>query len=100
MYKGEYGKGIYVNCDTDISLASTTDILITKPDGTEVTVQGTVGTTDVLADCNVTFNAYEYMYYVTVDGDIDQSGTYYFRSIVDISGVHYIGSIDSFEVFK
>lgn len=92
--KNEYGKTIYVNVGMDISTASETEILFTKPDGTTLSkliADGVdIGIVPVSADCSV-FAANEYIKYVTVDGDIDQSGSWNVRAIITIGSQKFVG---------
>ena len=98
MNIGEYGKRIYVNCGEDISTATGVSIELTKPDETVVELTSVIGSSPLSVDCDQTYSANEYIYYTTIDGDIDQEGTYYVRPIVLISGKKLIGKENSFKV--
>jgi hypothetical protein len=100
MNVGEYGKRIYVNCGEDISTATGVSIEMTKPDETVVELTAVIGASPVSADCGETFASNEHIYYTTINGDIDQEGTYYIRPIILINSKKLIGKQNSFEVGK
>jgi len=102
MFKNEFGKIIYVNVGIDLSTATAYSIKLTKPDGTEVTLTQADGvdlaTADGATPCGDILLANQYIFYTTITGDIDQTGTWKVRSIIDIDSKHLIGALDSFVV--
>lgn len=73
----------------DISGATTKQIIIDKPDGT-----------NLIRDANfVNTGTDGKLYYLTVVGDLDQSGTYKIQSYIVIPGFTGYSAITSFEVY-
>jgi hypothetical protein len=73
----------------DISSATTKQIIIHKPDGTHL-----------IRDVNfVTDGTDGKIYYLTVTGDLDQSGEYMTQSYVDFPGFKGYSAITSFTVY-
>ncbi len=66
---GDIGTTLIVNCGEDLSSATTMQLYIRKPDGTEVIKDATI------------YNS-TYLRYATVSGDLDQSGNYLLQSYV------------------
>ncbi len=69
VYKGDVGTVIYLDCGTDISGATTTKIMVKKPDSTYVEWTGTV-------DSNTKIK------YTIASNDLDQSGKYILQAYV------------------
>lgn len=68
-YVGDVGTILVVDTGSDITLATTTKILVRKPDGTETFWTGTLYNT-------------RYIKYTILANDFDMSGTYYLQSYV------------------
>lgn len=73
----------------DISTASVKQIIIDKPDGTNLARSASF----------VTDGTDGKLYYLTVAGDFDQAGTYKTQSFVTIPGFSGYSSITTFEVY-
>ena len=81
MYNvGEYGQSIYFNVGEDVSL-NTNELILCKPDGTELTKTALVGTTDFTTTTKGLFSANQYVFYQVVEGDLDVAGQWKFRVI-------------------
>jgi len=86
MYNiGEYGQNIYFNLSEDIS-ANTNQLILKKPDGTEVTKAASIGTTDFSSTTKGLFTGDQYIYYLVIDGDLDVSGHWEIRAVTTTSG--------------
>lgn len=104
MRDGEYGQNLFVNVGEDISSATEYGIELENPNGvvvTKLSADGvTIGVTPENADCNEIFAANEYLSYVIADGDINLSGDWFIRSVIDINGKHFIGPRQIMRVLK
>jgi len=90
--KGSIGLRIVVDCDTDISTATTMTIHYKKPGGTSGTFAGTLGTSDTTID-GVTYEANTYMYYITTSvDDLDEVSDWSFQGYVEMTGFSGFGS--------
>lgn len=86
MYSvGEYGQNIYFNVEEDIA-ANTNQILLKKPNGTEVYKTASVGTSNFNSTTKGLFKANQYMYYLVAQNDIDVSGHWEIRAITKTPG--------------
>jgi hypothetical protein len=88
IYVDDIGTLIRVNCASDITGATTTDIYVKKPDGTTVTWNGAIDT-----DPN-------YLKYTVVSGDFDQAGTYKAHAYVETAAGQWTGEIFRFNVYN
>ena len=86
-YKTSLAVAIQVTVDYNLTDATSTVFLVTKPDGTTVTWTPTVtnATTGVMS-------------YNTIAGDLDIIGTYVLQPKVEFSGKKYFGDPVTFEV--
>jgi len=98
---GEKGKTVQIGASFDMSSNTDLNILFTKPDQTQLTVNTAGGVTapaiqvtiDVLIDgvpTPKTFEANEYFEYDFVSGDLDQSGTWV------ANGIYIEGALKEF----
>ena len=85
FYIGDIGTEIIVDVCSDITTANVTDLMVEKPDGTQVTWSGAVFETTKIK-------------YVVASGDFDQVGIYTVQSRVVISGWSGYGDTVSFKV--
>lgn len=94
MNVGEYGIALQFGTGFDMSSQTSLHIQFTKPNGTVLTVVGTLGTI-----LSAPFSANQYVKYTFVNGDIDQAGSYQVRAIYD-DGLpsHLISDIGTFVV--
>lgn len=78
---------IKLETNTDISAASTKEILYKKPDGTtgKFTAQSEIGTDGVTESR---------LFYQVTDGDIDQDGIWSFQPYVIIGSLKGYGDVD------
>lgn len=82
MNVNEYGIAVLFSTGYDMSSFTTVSITFTKPDGTLLTVTNpavSVPNVDVTTTQGV-FAAHKYLSYTTVNGDIDQAGTWTARA--------------------
>ncbi len=78
--KNESGDSIYFNVGENIA-ANTNQLLLKKPDGTELIKTATVGTTNFTSTTKGLFNANEYVFYTVQIGDIDVAGQWQVRVV-------------------
>jgi|GEM_PF-2356293 len=74
VFVGDEGFILALDTGTDVTTASTTQIIITKPDGTASTKTAGINST-------------KYLTYTIATGDLDQEGTYAFNAYVVIDGL-------------
>jgi len=84
-YVGDIGTAIIVDTCADISAATTTDLIVEKPDGTIETWHGAV------------FEVTKVRYLVQA-GDFDQAGEYSVQVYLEINGWRGRGSTTAFRV--
>jgi hypothetical protein len=85
-YVGDIGTVVIVNCGSSIVGASTKQLKVKKPDGTEVTWEAEIYESN-------------YLRYVIVDGDFDQEGVYYLQGKVVLTGWSGSGETVDFRVY-
>lgn len=101
---GEYGKKFRVNTDFDLSGNSELTLIFTRPDLTtfnKTSADGVVapGVPVTDPDTGETFEANEYMEYLTASGDIDQTGQWTVQAQYDdITPKRFIGDVATFTV--
>lgn len=78
---GEYGIAYDLLLNYDLSPATSLQIVIDRPDGTQITGAPTVGLVDLVTEDQGTFPAKQYCTYVFKDGDLNQVGDYIARVI-------------------
>lgn len=87
LYVGDEGTVFEVDVGTDISAASTTNLKVKKPDGSEVTWTGAAnGSTNTQID------------YTIVADDLDQAGRYKLQSYVVTASWDGLGETAEFVV--
>lgn len=85
IYVGDIGTEIFADVGIAIDGAPTTDIVVRKPDGAEVTWTGEVSDGDLGGDN-------QYVKYTTILDDLDQSGVYLCQAhVVTASGWDGLG---------
>jgi len=85
VYKDSVGIPIYVETETTITGATTTDLYIKTPTQ-RLTWSGAVsGTTQIL--------------YTTSSGNLNEATKYYVQPKVILSGKTYFGATDSFQIY-
>jgi hypothetical protein len=84
-YVGDEGTEIIVDTCSDISAATVTDLIVRKPDGTQVTWSGAIYDTTKIR-------------YVTTTGDFDQAGRYRLQAYVEMPGWKGFGETTTFKV--
>lgn len=72
IYQGDVGLEINVNCQEDLTSATSPQILIKKPDGNVLTKPATISGNSLI--------------YITVDGDLEQKGIYYVQPKLSLGG--------------
>ena len=87
IYRGSYGIVMYVNCGKDISAATNAKIRIKCPGGKVIEQTATIHETN-------------YLKYTTVDGDLDETGTYSIQSSMTLGGWTGIGSTAYLKVYE
>jgi hypothetical protein len=89
LYVGDEGTVFEVDVGTDISAASTTDLKVQKPDGSEATWTGAAnGGTNTQID------------YTIVADDLDQAGRYRLQSHVVTASWNGLGETAEFVVYS
>lgn len=78
---GEYGIAYDVNVNYDLSAATSVQMVITRPDKTQITGAAVVGQVDLVTETMGTFAAKKYCTYTFKDGDLNQPGDYAARVI-------------------
>lgn len=96
--RGEYGIAYDLLLNYDVSAATSLQIVIDRPDGTQITGAPTVGLVDLVTDCQGTFPAKQYCTYVFKDGDLNQVGDHFARVIYTDSTKRLISDPTSFTV--
>jgi hypothetical protein len=86
-YVDDVGTVVLVDTGSDIQTATTTNLLVKKPDGTEVTWTGTLSGTDSIT-------------YTIVADDFDQAGTYSLQSYVETAAWQGSGETVTFIVYS
>jgi len=86
-YVDNIGTVIDIDMGQDISGASTTDLYVKKPDGTEDIWTG------IIYESN-------YIRYVIVADDLNEAGTYYIQPYLVMSGWSGYGKTVSFKVYN
>lgn len=84
-YAGDTGTEIIVDTCSDITTATTADLLVEKPDGTVETWSGSVYDTTKIR-------------YIVQSGDFDQAGEYFLQAYVVMPGGTWRGNTTSFRV--
>lgn len=88
IYQGDVGTELLVNCGSDISGADIHELVVRKPDGTEVNWVCTI--------VNL-----KYLKYIIQVGDFDQVGQYKLQSHIRIpASGEWLGETTTFKVFK
>jgi hypothetical protein len=86
IYVGDIGTDIRLDCGSDISTATETNIEVLKPDGSTETWTGTI------VDDN-------FISHITVDGDLDMKGSYKVQAAVTMPAWEGRGETTSFIVY-
>lgn len=100
MNVGEWGIAALFSTGYDMSGFTALSLTFTKPDGTTLVVTNpdvTVPGTDIETTAGL-FVANEYVRYVFVDGDVDQTGDWTARVTYDDGFEHLISDVDGFTV--
>lgn len=100
MNAGEYGIQYNINTGYDMSGATSLNLTITRPDGSQFTASSpdvSVGNAD-LNTGYVVFKAKQYSQYVFKNGDIPVSGNYTARLVYNDATKHLISSPVTFTV--
>lgn len=87
IYVNDVGTEIVVDCGSDISTATTTDLLIHKPNGRVATWSGSIYNTN-------------YIKYTTILGDLDEAGDYKIQAYIELPSWSGRGESTSFTVYK
>lgn len=98
MNVGEYGLDFNLNVNYDISAATALQLVITRPDGTQITGVPTVGAVQLVTTDQGTFAANKYCIYKFQDGDLNQVGDYLARLTYTDSTKRLISDSTSFTV--
>lgn len=86
-YVGDIGTVILLDCGTDISAATVTEIRVKKPDGLEHVWSGVM-------------EAVKYVKYVVQDGDFDMKGNYLFQAYVETPAWKGLGETVKWQVYE
>lgn len=86
-YKGDVGTVFLINCGTNISTATVKKLLVKKPDGTQVEWIATISGTN-------------YLQYTTITNDLDQNGTYYLQSYIEMPSWKGRGETAIFTIYE
>lgn len=76
---GDFGVPLYFDMLEDVS-GNVNEVVLQKPDGTEITVLANVGVADLDSSIG-TLKENQYVSYVIEDGDIDQAGSWKVKCI-------------------
>ncbi len=87
MYVGDIGTEFIVDCGSDLTGATTTDLRVKKPDGTVETWAAAIYNTN-------------YLKYTIVSGDLDQEGEYELQSYVVLPSWTGRGETVEFTVYS
>ena len=87
IYINDIGTELIVDCGTDISTATTTNLLVSKPNGKVVTWVGTISNTTCIK-------------YNTLLNDLDQAGEYKLQAYIVLPTWSGRGQNSSFTVYK
>ena len=98
MNVGEYGLDFNLNVNYDISAATALQLVITRPDGTQITGVPTVGPVPLVTSDQGTFAANKYCTYRFQNGDLNQAGDYLARLTYTDSTKRLISDSTSFTV--
>ena len=86
-YVGTVGLKVRINTKNDLSGTTLVALLVKKPDGTEVTWEGTANGT--------------YIEYVVQDGDLDQAGYYAIQAYFErADGSKFYGNTTGIHVYE
>lgn len=85
-YVGETGTNIILDTGSDIEGATTSKILVRKPDGTKVEWDANVYDETKLK-------------YTLAEDDLDQSGTYYMQALIATGSGEWRGETDSIYIY-
>jgi len=80
---GESGGHIYFNVGENVA-ANTNQIILKKPDGTEIIKDATVGTTNFSSTKKGLFKANEYVFYLVLPNDLDVHGHWQVRAVTTL----------------
>ena len=84
-YRGEIGLTIIVDIGQDITTAGSYSLKVRKPGGTEVSWAASIYNTN-------------YLKYVTETDDLDEAGTYYLQSYIEIDQWKGRGETADFDI--
>jgi hypothetical protein len=90
-YVGDIGTAIEINTFIDLTLATTKEFKVKKPDGTIHTWDVDIPDGLTAADGRIV--------HFTVEDDFDQAGKYYIQPHVITGSSDHLGDTESFEVF-
>ena len=85
-YVGETGTNIIIDTGSDIEGATTSKILVRKPDGTHAEWEASVYDETKLK-------------YTLAEGDLDKSGTYYMQAMIGTGSGEWRGETDSIYIY-
>jgi hypothetical protein len=86
-FVGDKGTKIVIDCGSDISMATVTQLKVQKPDGT-------------LVVWNCAKEDDTHLSYITQTGDLDQKGKYYTEAYIEMPGWSGTGELDSFYIHE
>jgi len=89
LNKDEYGQTLRVNFGEDISAATAYSFILEPKYGEKLEKTGTLGTSNVVVD-DETYQANQYIEYVTADGDIDKAGDWRMKGEATMSGTNKV----------
>lgn len=85
MIKDDIDTRIYVDCEENVSTQTVIKIKYKKPSSDTGDWTAILGTDTVTVN-GVTLEANTYIYYDTIDGDIDEAGDWNIQAYVELSG--------------
>lgn len=87
LYKGDVGTEVLVDCGCDLTGATVTRLKVEKPDGTVI-------------EWTAAIHQNNYLKYVTVAGDFDQSGEYKLQAYVKLPDWEGHGETTRFRIYN
>lgn len=98
MNVNEYGVILQFGVSFDMSVETFLSFTFTKPDGTTLTVMGTLGTSPVTTPLGI-FAVHTYATYTFLQGQVDQAGTWEVRlKYQDATPAQLISTVGTFVV--